>query len=156
MGYGTDALRDLWHRCVDCCHPRTPLEQWFEWAQTAVWTELGTFNTVFRQSCCDLKVCEERRERPIMSTSSRSPLMVEVVSDLMWPWCWVAKRKLESAIATVADKYEVTVRWRPFMLRPNMPPEGVVKDGPSPDDPRYGTHVINSLDPGNVEGCLID
>jgi len=48
----------------------------------------------------------------------------------------VGKRKLEAAIDVVKDRYDVTVRWRPFLLRPQMPEEGVAKPAPAPGNPR--------------------
>ena len=48
---------------------------------------------------------------------------VDVVSDVMCPWCLIGKRRLEKALASVNDVI-VTVRWRPFLLDPTIPPEG--------------------------------
>ena len=50
---------------------------------------------------------------------------VDVVSDAICPWCYIGKRRLETAIASVAGKHEVRVRWKPFQLNPAMPPEGM-------------------------------
>ena len=48
---------------------------------------------------------------------------VDVVSDVMCPWCLVGKRRLEKALA-LADDIEVEVRWRPYLLDPTIPKEG--------------------------------
>ena len=53
---------------------------------------------------------------------SRS-VTVDVVSDVMCPWCLIGKRRLEKALKAVED-IDVTVRWRPFLLDPTIPPEG--------------------------------
>ncbi|MBN9523337.1 DsbA family oxidoreductase [bacterium] len=53
------------------------------------------------------------------------PLAVDVISDVICPWCWVGKRRLEKAVAAVAGTHEVVVRWHPFQLNPNIPPGGV-------------------------------
>ena len=48
---------------------------------------------------------------------------IDVVSDVMCPWCYIGKRRLEQALAMVKTG-EVTVRWRPYQLDPTLPPEG--------------------------------
>jgi predicted DsbA family dithiol-disulfide isomerase len=50
-------------------------------------------------------------------------LAVEVVSDVICPWCFIGKRRLEKAIA--AQQHEVRVRWLPFQLNPTMPMGGI-------------------------------
>lgn len=52
-------------------------------------------------------------------------LTVDVISDVICPWCWVGKRRLEKAIAAVAGSHEVVVRWHPYQLNPDMPPVGM-------------------------------
>ena len=54
-------------------------------------------------------------------------LFVLLRSDIMWPWCWVGKRKLEAAMMQTAHLYDFTVTWEPFLLRPGIPLEGVEK-----------------------------
>jgi len=51
------------------------------------------------------------------------PLHIEVVSDYVCPWCYVGKRRLESAIAQRPD-LDIAVSWRPFQLSPDMPRSG--------------------------------
>lgn len=48
---------------------------------------------------------------------------VDVISDVICPWCFIGKRRLEKAIA--AQGGPVKVRWLPFQLNPQMPREGV-------------------------------
>ena len=50
-------------------------------------------------------------------------IKIDVVSDVMCPWCYVGKRRLEQAIAKI-DDIDVEVRWQPFQLDPTLPPEG--------------------------------
>lgn len=50
-------------------------------------------------------------------------LAVDVISDVVCPWCYVGKRRLEKAIAAL-DR-QVKVRWLPFQLNPTMPKEGI-------------------------------
>jgi predicted DsbA family dithiol-disulfide isomerase len=47
---------------------------------------------------------------------------IDVVSDIICPWCFLGKRRLDVALAAM-DK-EVFIRWRPYMLDPTIPPEG--------------------------------
>src|SRR5271170_2200780 len=53
-----------------------------------------------------------------------SEMNIEVVSDVVCPWCYVGKRRLEAALAQ-SDDAAVAVRWRPFQLDPTIPPEGL-------------------------------
>lgn len=48
---------------------------------------------------------------------------VDVVSDIMCPWCFIGKRNLEEAIKQSTD-LDVTVKWRPYQLDATLPPEG--------------------------------
>lgn len=54
-------------------------------------------------------------------------LSLEVVSDIVCPWCFIGKRQLEAALSTVRRQVpdlECEVRWRPFFLNPDTPMEG--------------------------------
>ncbi|MBX3597178.1 MAG: DsbA family protein [Rhizobiaceae bacterium] len=51
-------------------------------------------------------------------------IQIDVVSDVVCPWCFVGKRRLESALAA-APEIEATVRWRPYQLDPTIPQEGL-------------------------------
>lgn len=59
-----------------------------------------------------------------MTTSSvKSPVVsVDIVSDVMCPWCIVGFRQLEQALALTGS--DATIRWHPFELNPAMPAEG--------------------------------
>ncbi|HZZ82152.1 MAG TPA: DsbA family oxidoreductase [Gemmataceae bacterium] len=48
---------------------------------------------------------------------------IDVISDVICPWCWIGKRRLEKAIAALG--MPVKVRWLPFQLNPTMPKEGI-------------------------------
>lgn len=50
-------------------------------------------------------------------------LEVDVVSDIICPWCFIGKRRLEHAGEILG--YSISIRWHPFQLNPDMPPEGV-------------------------------
>ena len=48
---------------------------------------------------------------------------VDVVSDVVCPWCFIGQMRLDAAIATIED-VDVEVHWRPFQLDPTIPREG--------------------------------
>jgi len=50
---------------------------------------------------------------------------IDLVSDVVCPWCYLGKARLELAIAEVQDEVGVDVNWRPYQLNPDIPPEGV-------------------------------
>jgi predicted DsbA family dithiol-disulfide isomerase len=48
-------------------------------------------------------------------------LTIDVISDVICPWCFIGKRRLEKAFGDRA----ASVRWHPFQLNPDMPREGI-------------------------------
>ena len=48
---------------------------------------------------------------------------IDIISDVICPWCLIGKRRLEKVISAFDGK--VTVRWLPFQLNPQMPKEGI-------------------------------
>jgi predicted DsbA family dithiol-disulfide isomerase len=59
------------------------------------------------------------------ASGTKATLAIAVISDAICPCCWVAKRRLDSAIAALAPDVTATVTWRPFELNPEMPKAGV-------------------------------
>ncbi len=53
----------------------------------------------------------------------RQSISVDVVSDVVCPWCYIGQKRLGKAVAGLAD-VDVHVRWRPFQLDPTIPAEG--------------------------------
>jgi len=49
---------------------------------------------------------------------------VDVVSDVMCPWCYIGKRRLEKALELIPAEVEVEINWLPFQLDPTIPQEG--------------------------------
>jgi predicted DsbA family dithiol-disulfide isomerase len=50
---------------------------------------------------------------------------IDIVSDAICPWCYIGKRQLERALASLGDAGLVfSVHWNPFQLNPEMPKEG--------------------------------
>ena len=56
--------------------------------------------------------------------SQSEPLAIDVVSDVVCPWCYVGKKRLEAALALVPE-IKTEVRWRPYQLDPTIPLKGV-------------------------------
>jgi predicted DsbA family dithiol-disulfide isomerase len=54
-----------------------------------------------------------------------SVLTIEVYSDVVCPWCYVGKRRLEQALESTGRQESALVFWRPFQLNPTMPKEGM-------------------------------
>ncbi len=56
-------------------------------------------------------------------------LTIDIISDVVCPWCYIGKRRLETALAQYAEEHPDAdppeIRWRPFQLNPDMPPEGI-------------------------------
>jgi predicted DsbA family dithiol-disulfide isomerase len=53
------------------------------------------------------------------------PLPITVYSDVICPWCYVGKRRLEAALAGPGMPTGIEFTWRPFELNPDLPAEGV-------------------------------
>ncbi len=51
-------------------------------------------------------------------------LHVDIVSDVVCPWCAIGYAQLERAAAMIAGRAEVSVRWHPFELAPDTPKDG--------------------------------
>ncbi len=58
------------------------------------------------------------------ATGKAEPLTIDVVSDVVCPWCFIGKRRLENALAMRPD-ISVVVNWRPFQLDGTIPKEGI-------------------------------
>lgn len=57
------------------------------------------------------------------------PLKIDVVSDVVCPWCYVGLRRLEKALSLYAQRHPEAatpeVHWHPFQLNPDLAPEGM-------------------------------
>jgi len=56
---------------------------------------------------------------------STAEFCIEVYSDVICPWCYVGKRRLERALQERRDDSGMEVKWRPFQLNPTMPKNGM-------------------------------
>jgi predicted DsbA family dithiol-disulfide isomerase len=63
---------------------------------------------------------------PEKNMTSRN-VEIDVVSDVVCPWCFIGKRRLDAALAGLRaedPKWQFVVRWQPYFLNPDTPPEG--------------------------------
>jgi predicted DsbA family dithiol-disulfide isomerase len=59
--------------------------------------------------------------------STLKPLQIDIVSDVVCPWCYIGKRRIENALALTPD-VPVEIKWRPFFLNSWVPREGISRD----------------------------
>ncbi|MEP9395758.1 DsbA family oxidoreductase [Mesorhizobium sp. KR2-14] len=53
----------------------------------------------------------------------KQSITVDVVSDVVCPWCFIGQKRLDKAVAAVPE-VDVEIRWRPFQLDPTIPSQG--------------------------------
>ncbi len=53
-------------------------------------------------------------------------MQIDIISDVVCPWCFIGKRRLEKALQ-LRPEIEATITWRPFQLNPDMPAEGMAR-----------------------------
>lgn len=51
-------------------------------------------------------------------------LKIDIVSDVVCPWCTIGYKRLEKAITELGVQDQIEIEWQPFELNPNMPVEG--------------------------------
>jgi predicted DsbA family dithiol-disulfide isomerase len=69
---------------------------------------------------CDIAATETQ-----LPQANAAGTRIDIVSDAICPWCYVGKRQLERALATLAEEgLTFQVHWNPFQLNPDMPKEG--------------------------------
>src|SRR5262249_17589535 len=67
---------------------------------------------------------------PPIASEPAQPLLIDVVSDVVCPWCYIGKRKLEAALTELRRAeagLEAKVRWHPFQLNPDLPSKGIAR-----------------------------
>jgi len=52
-------------------------------------------------------------------------LVIEIASDVICPWCYIGRKRLEKAIALLDGEVTPVIRWLPFQLNPDMPAGGM-------------------------------
>jgi len=53
-------------------------------------------------------------------------MQIDIISDVVCPWCFIGKRRLEKAFA-LRPEIEPKITWRPFQLNPDLPAEGMAR-----------------------------
>ena len=66
------------------------------------------------------------------------PVRIDIVSDVVCPWCFIGKKRLESAVAMKPD-VPVELHWRPYFLNDWIPREGISRE-------QYLTTKFGSVD----------
>jgi predicted DsbA family dithiol-disulfide isomerase len=50
---------------------------------------------------------------------------IEIYSDLICPWCYIGKRRMQAGLTLLGKEFAPKIVWRPFQLNPDMPIEGM-------------------------------
>jgi predicted DsbA family dithiol-disulfide isomerase len=86
-------------------------------------------NEIEEGSVCGVNGCSTS---PVAGAASKTPDKearsvhdLTIVSDVICPWCFVAKKNLEKALELAGTDLAVKITWRPFELNPGMPKEGL-------------------------------
>jgi predicted DsbA family dithiol-disulfide isomerase len=91
--------------------------------------------------------------------SERQSITVDVVSDVVCPWCFIGQKRLDKAVAAVPE-VSVDIHWRPYQLDPTIPPEG--KDRKQYMLAKFGSEerireIHQRIEPlGDAEGITFD
>jgi len=56
--------------------------------------------------------------------SNENKIKIDIVSDVVCPWCTIGYKRLAKAISELGIEDQVDIEWQPFELNPNMPAEG--------------------------------
>ena len=86
-----------------------------------------------------------------MTQARPHPMTFDFVSDVVCPWCIIGLGGLEEALVKVGDLVEPDIRFQPFELNPDMPPEGqnvrehvAEKYGSTPEQSRAAREMIRA------------
>jgi predicted DsbA family dithiol-disulfide isomerase len=80
---------------------------------------------------CGLKMkcfCPVRNLLPVvlfdLKIDCMQKIKIDIVSDVVCPWCYIGKRRIEKALDQLQGQFEFEVSYLPFELNPGTPPEG--------------------------------
>lgn len=62
--------------------------------------------------------------RQAMTAETNDPITIDVVSDVVCPWCYVGKHRLEAALQMLPER-TFAIFWRPFQLDSTIPKDGI-------------------------------
>jgi predicted DsbA family dithiol-disulfide isomerase len=90
----------------------------------------------------------------------KEKIRIDVVSDVVCPWCYIGKRRLERAVERLANEFEFEVQYHPFELNPNMPLSGLdqktyLSEKFGSDD-RYDELISRVSQVAESEGIIFD
>ena len=87
-----------------------------------------------------------------MTQQSTLPLRIDIVSDVVCPWCIIGYKQLQRALAQMEGRFTVDIHWQPFELNPQMPPRGqelrehiALKYGTTPEQSRGARSRLTEL-----------
>lgn len=60
-----------------------------------------------------------------MTEINTESIQLDIYSDLICPWCYVGKARLDAALESMGSAKNIKVTWKPFQLNPTMPPQGM-------------------------------
>ncbi|TYL48187.1 DsbA family oxidoreductase [Marinomonas sp. IMCC 4694] len=78
-------------------------------------------------------------------------LRIDIITDLVCPWCYLGYSRLKQAIEQLGDDYRIDIHWQPFELHPDMPLEGADRESflrerfGSPEKLNEATHAIQQV-----------
>jgi len=56
---------------------------------------------------------------------NKQKIKIDIVSDVVCPWCYIGKRRLEKAVQSLSDQYDFDITYHPFELNPKIPVTGL-------------------------------
>lgn len=68
-------------------------------------------------------------------------IQIEIASDVVCPWCYIGKRRLEKALELLNGEVKANIVWLPFQLNPGIPDEGLPR-------PEYRKQKFGSVERG--------
>ena len=87
-----------------------------------------------------------------MTQQSTLPLRIDIVSDVVCPWCIIGYKQLQRALAQMEGLFTVDIHWQPFELNPQMPAGGqdlrehiTLKYGTTPEQSRGARSRLTEL-----------
>jgi predicted DsbA family dithiol-disulfide isomerase len=102
----------------------------------------------------------EKNPIKTFSSSMKHSIKIDIVSDVVCPWCYVGKRRLEKAMEALRHQYDFKINYHPFELHPELSPGGqnqkeylVKKFG---GESRYHQLTNNVARIAQVEGLQFD
>lgn len=84
----------------------------------------------------------------MFANRNRPPLVIDMISDFVCPWCYVGFRALGLARLALSPEFSVTVRYRPYRLDPATPPEGLDRNATLArkfPDPEHRRQIADAL-----------